>query len=153
MPDIYGYDSDGCPLWSEPKKEAGWDLGSDPAAMNGKTVIAAVASEILNCPIKWWHYYCDWCCGCKNGRHACDSQCSALADASTMLRIVRPVLEEYGISPSITFNMTNVECLRVALTAWRNVQERLLSNATLVPQPEPERVSPILAFIRNLASL
>jgi hypothetical protein len=116
MPEIILHDSDDDPIWSEPVNEPEWDVDGDPAKMNTKALCAAVARDMLDCKIKWWGYYCDWCCGCEGTPHGCDQQCSAIGDADQLYRNVLEVCEDVGIE---FVAGSHEKMLRNALLIWR----------------------------------
>ena len=118
MPHVIDRDEDGDSYYSEPTAEEGpaWNLEGDPAEMNQKTLCAAVARDVLGCRVKWWPYYCDWCCACPHTEHGCDSQCSSIATPDQLYdRVV-----EACTSKSIALLAEPAESLlRSALTEWR----------------------------------
>ena len=69
-------DDDGDRLYIQPED---WSLDKSPLRMNTKELAAAVA-RLLGCDPEWWPYYADWTCTCDSGQHACDQQCSVIAD-------------------------------------------------------------------------
>ncbi len=118
MPRVLREDSDGDPIYGEPDSatEPEWDVDGEPAKMNTKALCAAVARDILGCQIKWWGYYCDWCCGCEGNEHGCDSQCAALANPNQLYARVIGACDRWGIAVLAgPFN----HVLRDALIAWR----------------------------------
>lgn len=83
----YELDSDGDRLWDLPES---WSLDKDPAGMGPKE-LAAASARLLGCKPEWSRYYRDWVCSCRNGTHACDSQCSVIADYPRDVRHVRRI--------------------------------------------------------------
>lgn len=92
----YTLDSDGDRLYDLPE---GWGLDKDPGEMNVKELAAASAC-LLGCTPSWSKYYADWTCTCRHGDHACDSQCSVIADYPKDIRHAHRIaawMEEQGL--------------------------------------------------------
>ena len=116
-PAIVGRDAARDAIFGEPTGGPAWSLDGHPEHMGTKALCAAVARDILGCEPTWSGYYCDWCCSCKGIPHACDSQCSAIADANQLRARTIWACEAKGIMlPAIAHP---AEQLRAALTAWR----------------------------------
>ena len=118
MPRVVERDDENTPIYGppDPATEPEWDLEGGPEEMNVKALCAAVARDILGCQIKWWGYYCDWCCGCRGTPHGCDSQCSSLATPDQMFKRVIEICDEEGIA---LLAQAPEQLLRSALIAWR----------------------------------
>ena len=92
----YVRDEDGGRLYDQPED---WSLDKNPDEMNVKE-LAAAAAQLLGCRPKWWPYYKDWCCDCRDNRHGCDQQCSAIADYSGDAKYARQIallMERRGV--------------------------------------------------------
>lgn len=136
MPEIERYDSDGDAIYAPPTEADGpeWDLDGDPRKMGLKALCAAAARDILGCQIKWWGYYCDWCCGCEGTPHGCDQQCSSLAGPRELLDPITLALDDAGINMPESDQRSLFAkrraykgnfftgLLRVALVSWRKTR-------------------------------
>ncbi len=110
----YTLDEDGERWYDQPKD---WSLDDkDPGEMNVKELSAA-AARLLGCKPSWWPYYKDWTCSCDRGEHACDSQCSVIADYASDAKYARRIaifMEEQGMEiPKAT--ATPADICRAAL--------------------------------------
>jgi hypothetical protein len=91
----YWMDEDGNRFYDQPKD---WSLDRDPADMTITELAAALQRDMFGCKPKWWPYYHDWVCTCKDGRHQGDQQCSIVADPPA--REVARQMEKLGyLSP------------------------------------------------------
>ena len=122
MPKLLKRDSDGDAIYAAPDVDDGpaWDLDGDPNKMGTKALCAAVARDILGCDPGWWGYYCDWCCSCDHGDHACDSQCSAIASARQLHDRVIEACDTRGIA---LLAQRPDKLLQAALIAWRGAKD------------------------------
>jgi hypothetical protein len=85
----YRVDADGDRHYDQPED---WSLDKRPEDMNNKELAAATA-RLMGCSPRWWPYYMDWICTCKNLEHAADSQCSVIADYAGRLSAARQVAQ------------------------------------------------------------
>lgn len=92
----YTVDADGDRLYDLP---ADWSLDKNPHEMNGRE-LAAASARLLGCVPDWSAYYGDWICPCRGGDHACDSQCSVIADYPKDIRYAHRIaiwMEKQGM--------------------------------------------------------